>query len=86
MYYFIDWCKGKDIFAISEETYFSLIIACSGHDVDHPGHNNLFEIKNWSVLATIYNDKSVLENHHVATLFKIASNWEAGIFDDLTKD
>ena len=46
----------------------------------------MFEIKNRSVLATIYNDKSVLENHHVATLFKVASNKDAGIFDDLSKD
>jgi len=46
----------------------------------------MFEMKNWSVLATIYNDKSVLENHHVATLFKIASNREADIFDGLSKD
>jgi len=48
------------------------MIAAAGHDVDHPGHNNMFEMKNKSVLATIYNDKSVLENHHVATLFKIS--------------
>lgn len=62
------------------------MIASAGHDVDHPGHNNMFEMKNKSVLATIYNDKSVLENHHVATLFKISQCKEAGIFDELTKD
>lgn len=63
-----------------------MILACAGHDVDHPGHNNLFEIKNRSVLATIYNDKSVLENHHVATLFKLASAKDASILEGFDKD
>lgn len=62
------------------------MIACAGHDVDHPGHNNLFEIKSKSVLATIYNDKSILENHHTATLFKVAACKESGIFDEFSKD
>lgn len=71
---------------IDEQTFFCLIIACAGHDVDHPGHNNLFEVKNWSVLATIYNDKSVLESHHAATLFKLCSAKDASILDSFEKD
>jgi hypothetical protein len=62
-----------------------LIIACAGHDIDHPGHNNLFEIKNFSVLATIYNDKGVLENHHAATLFKLTQANEASILEEFDK-
>jgi hypothetical protein len=34
----------------------SLFISSGGHDVDHPGHNNLFEQKTRSKLATLYND------------------------------
>lgn len=49
----------------------SLLIASAAHDVDHPGTNNLYEIKTRSKLATLYNDQSVLENHHTATLFFI---------------
>jgi hypothetical protein len=47
----------------------ALLISAAAHDVDHPGHNNLFEIKTKSKLATLYNDQAVLENHHAATFF-----------------
>lgn len=83
LYYFIHACKGREIFNITKEMFLSIIIAAAGHDVDHPGHNNHFEMKTRSMLATIYNDKSVLENHHAATTFKIAKNDEANIFANL---
>jgi len=38
------------------------------------------------VLATIYNDKAILENHHCATVFKIAKNQESNIFEGLDND
>jgi len=79
-------CHGITKFGVDDCTLFSLLIASAAHDVDHPGHNNMFEMKNKSVLSVIYNDKSVLENHHCATLFKIASCKEAAIFDGLSKD
>jgi hypothetical protein len=47
----------------------SLYLSSAAHDVDHPGHNNMFEIKTKSKLATLYNDQAVLENHHAATFF-----------------
>ena len=34
----------------------SLFISAAAHDVDHPGHNNMFEQKTRSKLATLYND------------------------------
>ena len=83
MYYMLVICDGRDIFNINKEVFMSLIIACAGHDVDHPGHNNHYEMKTKSTLAVVYNDKSVLENHHCATTFKIASNPESAIFDDM---
>ncbi len=48
---------------------FGLFIAALVHDIDHPGHTNLFEINNKSHLALKYNDKSVLENHHCSLAF-----------------
>ena len=41
------------------------------HDVDHPGHNNDFEINSYGDLALFYNNQHVLENHHCFTAFKI---------------
>jgi 3'5'-cyclic nucleotide phosphodiesterase len=41
------------------------------HDVDHPGMNNAFETNSLSPLALRYNDQSVLEMHHAATMFQL---------------
>ena len=41
------------------------------HDVDHPGTNNSFEVATKSRLSILYNDISVLENHHIALGFSI---------------
>jgi len=47
----------------------AILVACLAHDVDHPGNNNAFEIRMNSAFAIKYNDVSVLENHHLTTLF-----------------
>lgn len=46
-----------------------LALFCSAamHDYEHPGRNNQFLININSPLAVLYNDKSVLENHHVSS-------------------
>ena len=43
------------------------IIAAVGHDLDHPGLNEKFLITTSSHLAGLYNNNSVLENHHWRT-------------------
>jgi hypothetical protein len=53
---------------------FMTILSGAAHDLDHPGTNNVFEIKCKSKLALLYNDQSVLENHHAASLFFLVDN------------
>ena len=60
------------------------ILACTVHDVDHPGVNNLYLINTGSDLALMYNDESVLENHHLAVAFKILQNPACDIFSNLS--
>eukprot|EP00833_Pecoramyces_ruminatium_P012561 jgi/Orpsp1_1/1186593/evm.model.d7180000051757.1 len=49
---------------------FMFVAACI-HDYDHPGLSNKFLIQTMDPLAILYNDKSVLENHHCAMSFDI---------------
>jgi len=63
----------------------SAIFAAAIHDVDHPGLTNQFLINTSSELALMYNDESVLENHHLAVAFKLLQNPDCDIFINLTK-
>ncbi|XP_055587772.1 cAMP-specific 3',5'-cyclic phosphodiesterase isoform X6 [Uranotaenia lowii] len=55
------------------------------HDVDHPGLTNQFLINSSSELAIMYNDESVLENHHLAVAFKLLQNEDCDILRNIQK-
>eukprot|EP00094_Tigriopus_californicus_P008806 TCALIF_08487-PA protein Name:"Similar to dnc cAMP-specific 3',5'-cyclic phosphodiesterase, isoform F (Drosophila melanogaster)" AED:0.28 eAED:0.28 QI:0/0.66/0.7/0.8/1/1/10/946/529 len=61
------------------------IFSAAIHDVDHPGLTNQYLINTSSELALMYNDESVLENHHLAVAFKLVQNPDFDIFVNLTK-
>ncbi|KAM5238051.1 3',5'-cyclic-AMP phosphodiesterase 4A [Ctenodactylus gundi] len=61
------------------------LFAAAIHDVDHPGVSNQFLINTNSELALMYNDESVLENHHLAVGFKLLQEENCDIFQNLTK-
>jgi hypothetical protein len=48
----------------------SLFISAAIHDFDHPGFTNNFLVTTGDEKAILYNDKSVLENHHISFAFK----------------
>lgn len=58
-----------DVF--SDLEVLAAIIASAIHDVDHPGFTNQYLINTQNELAIMYNDESVLEQHHLAVAFKL---------------
>ena len=48
-----------------------MLLAAALHDVGHPGLNNDFLIKTEHEFAVTYNDRSPLENYHVATGWRV---------------
>lgn len=64
----------------------SLLVGALCHDIGHPGTNNMFQQKICSDIALLYNDVSILENHHAATCFKVmVDRPEANVLRSLSK-
>uniref|UniRef100_A0A8C4RAM2 Phosphodiesterase n=1 Tax=Eptatretus burgeri TaxID=7764 RepID=A0A8C4RAM2_EPTBU len=49
----------------------ALYVAAAMHDYDHPGKTNAFLVATNSPEAILYNDRSVLENHHAAAAWSL---------------
>ena len=62
------------------------LIASAVHDVDHPGFNNQFLVNTGSETALLYNDESVLENHHLAVAFQLMRQKDCDILESFSKD
>ena len=61
----------------------TLVISCIGHDVGHPGVNNLFLVTLNAPLAQLYNDRSVLESFHCAAFSQILRRYWPTVFSDV---
>ncbi|GAB6029658.1 hypothetical protein CHUAL_005392 [Chamberlinius hualienensis] len=49
----------------------ALYTAAAMHDYDHPGRTNAFLVTTYAPQAILYNDRSVLENHHAAAAWNL---------------
>jgi hypothetical protein len=66
LHYFLKVGKFQDLLKLTPLEHIGAIVAAISHDVDHPGFNNNFLVNTKDEIALLYNDQSVLENHHVA--------------------
>jgi len=73
-----EWMTDIEIFAI--------LITCIIHDFEHPGLNNNYLIAVEHELALLYNDKNVLENHHVAQSMRLMQQPGMDILSGMTAD
>eukprot|EP00727_Mastigamoeba_balamuthi_P000388 m51a1_g10346 putative transglutaminase-like protein (999) ;mRNA; f:160519-166730 len=65
---------------ITPQQAFLCIVAAAAHDCGHPGRTNAFVVESRGELAMTYNDRSVLENHHLATFFRLCAAKRQNIF------
>lgn len=66
---------------------FAVAVAALAHDLDHPGVTNAFLVNTSEPLAIEYNDAAVLEQHHLATLFRLMqANPIANVFSRCNRD
>lgn len=72
--------------SLSHLEKFALLFSALAHDIDHPGMNNAFMVNSGSSLALRYNDTSVLENHHAASISAILSDKESDLLCNLTTE
>jgi len=63
----------------------ALFTGAIGHDVDHPGTTNSFQVNILSEIAIMHNNRSVLENHHLNLLLSVLRTDEANILCNLEK-
>lgn len=80
MHYFVTTAGVGDIMQLSALELAGCYLAASVHDYEHPGLNNVFLVNTQSELAIRYNDKSVLENHHVSASFALTLGPDCDIY------
>ncbi|XP_010216712.1 PREDICTED: calcium/calmodulin-dependent 3',5'-cyclic nucleotide phosphodiesterase 1B-like [Tinamus guttatus] len=71
---------------LTEIEVLAIVFAAAIHDYEHTGTTNSFHIQTKSDCAILYNDRSVLENHHISAVFRMMQDDEMNIFVNLTKD
>uniref|UniRef100_A0A4W3J6E4 Phosphodiesterase n=1 Tax=Callorhinchus milii TaxID=7868 RepID=A0A4W3J6E4_CALMI len=72
---------------LTELEILAMIFAAAIHDYEHTGTTNNFHIQTRSDSAILYNDHSVLENHHVSAAYRLLQeDEEMNILFNLSKD
>ncbi|XP_017284574.1 calcium/calmodulin-dependent 3',5'-cyclic nucleotide phosphodiesterase 1A [Kryptolebias marmoratus] len=71
---------------LSELEILAMVFAAAIHDFEHTGTTNNFHIHTRSEVAILYNDRSVLENHHVSAAYKLMAEEDMNILVNLNKD
>ncbi|XP_048050472.1 dual specificity calcium/calmodulin-dependent 3',5'-cyclic nucleotide phosphodiesterase 1A isoform X2 [Chanodichthys erythropterus] len=71
---------------LTELEILAMVFAAAIHDFEHTGTTNNFHIQTRSEVAILYNDRSVLENHHVSAAYRLMQEDEMNILVNLSKD
>ncbi|KAM3721537.1 putative 3',5'-cyclic phosphodiesterase pde-1 [Dirofilaria immitis] len=72
--------------SLSDLDTLAVIFGAMIHDYQHTGHTNNFHIQTGSHFALLYNDRNVLENHHVSASFRLLKEEDKNIMKRLTRE
>ncbi|XP_022244416.1 calcium/calmodulin-dependent 3',5'-cyclic nucleotide phosphodiesterase 1-like isoform X2 [Limulus polyphemus] len=73
-----NWLTDVEVFA----TLFAAVI----HDYEHTGTTNNFHVMSGSEMALLYNDRAVLENHHLSAAFRLLKDENLNVLQNLSKE
>jgi hypothetical protein len=65
---------------------FATLVAALIHDYEHTGTTNNFHVMSGSESAMLYNDRAVLENHHISAAFRVLKDDDCNILQNLSRD
>ncbi|XP_025152402.1 calcium/calmodulin-dependent 3',5'-cyclic nucleotide phosphodiesterase 1A isoform X7 [Harpegnathos saltator] len=65
---------------------FATLVAAIIHDYEHTGTTNNFHVMSGSETALLYNDRAVLENHHISASFRILREDDCNILQNLSRE
>ncbi|CAF4787102.1 unnamed protein product [Pieris macdunnoughi] len=71
---------------LSDLEIFATLVAAIVHDFEHTGTTNNFHVMSGSDTALLYNDRAVLENHHISAAFRLLKEEENNILLNLSRD
>lgn len=71
---------------LSDLEIFATLLAALIHDYEHTGTTNNFHVMSGSETAMLYNDRAVLENHHVSAAFKVLKEDESNVLQNLSRE
>ncbi|XP_066264378.1 dual specificity calcium/calmodulin-dependent 3',5'-cyclic nucleotide phosphodiesterase 1C-like [Branchiostoma lanceolatum] len=74
----VQWLADVEILAV--------VLSAAIHDVEHTGETNSFHVMSKSPMALLYNDRAVLENHHISTAFRLMEDDGLNILGNLSND
>jgi hypothetical protein len=86
VFYFLEEGGMRAALSLSEIQVLAVVLAALVHDLGHVGVNNQFLSASRDPIALTYNDRSNLENFHIASFFKIICKEEANIFARLEEE
>ncbi|XP_059058088.1 dual specificity calcium/calmodulin-dependent 3',5'-cyclic nucleotide phosphodiesterase 1 isoform X2 [Achroia grisella] len=71
---------------LSDLEIFATLVAAVIHDFEHTGTTNNFHVMSGTDTALLYNDRAVLENHHISAAFRLMRDEECNILQNLSRD